>query len=49
MDTKEAIIAAIEASEVLKASKVKIVRLEQDHDIETDASRVRVEITFNVR
>lgn len=49
MDTEKAIIEAIEASEVLKAWGIKIVRIAQDHDIETDANRVRVELTFNVR
>lgn len=49
MDTERAIIAAIEASEVLKASEIKIVRIAQDHDIETDHNRVRVELTFNAR
>lgn len=37
------------AIENLPAANVSIVRLLQVHDIERDATRVRVEITFDLR
>jgi hypothetical protein len=43
---KELIGKAIES---LPAANVRIVRLLQVHDIERDANRVRVEITFDLR
>jgi hypothetical protein len=43
---KELIGKAIES---LPAANVSIVRLVQFHDIDRDASRVRVEITFDLR
>jgi hypothetical protein len=44
-----AIKLAIEKSADLMAEDVTIVRLKQDHDIDSDVSKVRVEMTFNVR
>jgi hypothetical protein len=38
-----------QAIERLPAQNVNIVRLVQFHDIESDANRVRVEITFDLR
>lgn len=37
------------AIEGLPAGNVSIERLVQSHDIDTDANRVRVEITFELR
>jgi hypothetical protein len=49
MTTAEALIAALEASALLKASNIKIVRFSEDHDIDSDRNKVRVELTFDVR
>lgn len=38
-----------DAIEKMMASNVRIERLVQSHDIESDATRVRLEITFDLR
>lgn len=45
----KAIFEALESSPTLKASRVEIVRFQQDHDIDEDRNKVRVELTFDVR
>jgi len=45
----EAVKAAIEASPVLKASNVEIVKIRTAFDIENNRNRVRAEIVFDIR
>lgn len=47
--TDDEIKSEIEHVMALVGHNIEIVRLKQDHDIDTDATKVRVEITFELR